>query len=133
MLKIAESVPSNSRNSVQFPQLQQFRIKPIPGFPYRNCIHILWTNHWTQHDVCGLGWGRIPESNGIPEIWAWNGIGTDFGNRWELILGAEPVPQCWTLRNRMYSQIGNEIVSIRIVFQTVSLPNRWHFYRLILK
>jgi hypothetical protein len=31
-------------------------------------------------------------------------VWTDSGNWWELIPGAEPVPQCSTLQNRMYSR-----------------------------
>jgi hypothetical protein len=118
MLNIAESVPSTepvSSNSA-FTQFSEFRT----GIASTYCG--LTFEHNTTH--VGEGGGPIPvwncvnwvkaELDGIERNSGIFGIGTDSGNEWnwwELVpgigriggkwfRGAEPVPQCSTLRNR---------------------------------
>jgi hypothetical protein len=99
MLNIAQSVPStesfpsNSRNSVQ-------KLDPHTVGWTLNTTRCMWVRAGTNS---GIEFRELGES----------GIGqnrTKFRElrnqtKLELIPGAEPVPQCSTLRNRMYSQI----------------------------
>ncbi len=78
---------------------------PIPGILFRNCLKLLGVN------ACGWGWEVIPRIPYRNWFGRWQLIEDDglvslgFRNWWELIPGAEPVPQCSTSRNWMYSHL----------------------------
>ncbi len=88
-------------------------LEPIPRIPsdsaltqfpeFRTRIASKYCGLTFEHNTMHVGDGGDRFRYGIPGIAESNGIETDSGNWWELILGAEPVPQCSTLRNRMYS------------------------------
>ncbi len=105
LFRDVENCGISSVNGIASIQFSEFR--PIPlWLNSRNSVqeldpHIVgWTSNTTRCMWVRAGTDSGTEFRELNEI----GIGQNRTES-ELIPGAKPVPQCWTLRNRMYSQV----------------------------